>query len=152
MARHGGGPATRPGRMGLRLLGVCIQIACLIAPGLSSPSVAPSGPGAAAAEVVSAAQALHQTFEAQAQRQCFNFSLHQSVAREDFEYPDANGVRRSAKKGALLTVNGRGVMVMATASSGGWRALLGTHGQRPSMQPATLPPAPPATLCCRQAS
>lgn len=117
MSRHGGGPA-RPGRMGLLLLVCYIQIACLAAPGLSSPSVAPSeeGPAAAAAEV-SAAQALHQTFEAQAQRQCFNFSLHQSVAREDFEYPDANGVRRSAKKGGRLVGGQRGRVGLALADA-----------------------------------
>lgn len=46
------------------------------------------------------AQLLHQHWQRMNREQCFSFSLDQSIARQDFEYPDAiTGERKEAKKG-----------------------------------------------------
>jgi len=47
------------------------------------------------------AELLHHHWERLSKEQCFPFSLDQSVAREDFAYPDAvTGERKEAKKGS----------------------------------------------------
>jgi hypothetical protein len=55
------------------------------------------------------ARALHQKWQQDpANKQCFAFSVDASIARDNFEYPDADtGERKTAKKGACLMQKAR---------------------------------------------
>jgi hypothetical protein len=57
--------------------------------------------------LAAAARALHKHWQRDpANKQCFAFSLDGSIARDDFEYPDAaTGERKTAKKGERTCTN-----------------------------------------------